>query len=373
MVRVEQEHAQQWSTRPKRLTSVTNENILIQAKQDYSDGLLDLKYYQQRLRSLGYRYINVFDTFDKDDLDYEPQQISASTICHHFHEYGYRNVLPRTTHMLTSDDRKRRVQWTKQHQNDDFKRTIFTNESSFQLFRNTIRRWTKHPKNESKCAPKNRQKVRIWGTDNDPKRRIRIECPTCVDEQTLPSPDSLSYKLLDVGEEAIFDYQGRPINISANSLIEIRELGSGNFGTVMLAEVKGHSEIKIAVKRLNLTPSQSNPNDYTANTDLRTMRAVGSGVNSHVTKFYAPIIDRSSCQLLICMELCETSMDRFCTTMHVMDKTEHLDLLLKRMINHIADALLFLKSQNILHRDVKPSNILLNQNPIIFNLCDFGI
>ncbi|CAF3339268.1 unnamed protein product [Rotaria sp. Silwood1] len=43
------------------------------------------------------------------------------------------------------------------------------------------------------------------------------------------------------------------------------------------------------------------------------------------------------------------------------------------MISHIADALLFLKSQNILHRDVKPSNILLNQNPIIFKLCDFGI
>jgi serine/threonine protein kinase len=39
----------------------------------------------------------------------------------------------------------------------------------------------------------------------------------------------------------------------------------------------------------------------------------------------------------------------------------------------IADALLFLKSKNILHRDVKPSNILINQNPIIFKLCDFGI
>ena len=48
--------------------------------------------------------------------------------------------------MLTSDDKKRRVQWAKQHQNDDFKRTIFTDESSFQLFHNTIRRWTKHPK-----------------------------------------------------------------------------------------------------------------------------------------------------------------------------------------------------------------------------------
>ncbi|CAF4269464.1 unnamed protein product [Rotaria sordida] len=74
MVRVEQEHAQQRSTRPKRLTSVTNENILIQAKQEYLDGLLDLKDYQQRLRSLDYRYINVFDTFDKDNLDYERQQ-----------------------------------------------------------------------------------------------------------------------------------------------------------------------------------------------------------------------------------------------------------------------------------------------------------
>ena len=74
MVRVEQEHAQQRSTRPRRLTSVTNENILIQAKQDYFDGLLGLKGYQQRLRALGYRYINVFGTFDKDDLDYEPQQ-----------------------------------------------------------------------------------------------------------------------------------------------------------------------------------------------------------------------------------------------------------------------------------------------------------
>ncbi len=37
------------------------------------------------------------------------------------------------------------------------------------------------------------------------------------------------------------------------------------------------------------------------------------------------------------------------------------------------DALKFLKTKNILHRDVKPSNILINQNPVIFKLCDFGI
>ncbi|CAF1302675.1 unnamed protein product [Rotaria sordida] len=85
---------------------------------------------------------------------------STTTIRRHLREYGYRNVLPKSTHMLTSDDKNRRVQWAKQHQNDDFKRTIFTDESSFQLFRNTIRRWTKHPKNESKCAPKNSEQIK---------------------------------------------------------------------------------------------------------------------------------------------------------------------------------------------------------------------
>ena len=74
--------------------------------------------------------------------------VSISTIRRHLHEYGYRNVLPNSTHMLTWNDKKRRVQWAKRHQNDDFKRTIFTDESTLQLFRNTIRSWTKHPKND---------------------------------------------------------------------------------------------------------------------------------------------------------------------------------------------------------------------------------
>ncbi|CAF1258568.1 unnamed protein product [Rotaria sp. Silwood1] len=72
--------------------------------------------------------------------------------------------------MLTSDDKKRRVQWAKQHKNDNFTRTIFADEASFQLFRNAIRRWTKHPNTEFKRIPKNRQKVH----DNDPKHASNI-------------------------------------------------------------------------------------------------------------------------------------------------------------------------------------------------------
>jgi transposase len=89
--------------------------------------------------------------------------VSISTIRRHLHEYGYRSVLPKSTHMLKPEEKQRRIQWVRQHQNDDFTRTIFTGESLFQLFRNTVRRWSKHPNNELKCKPKNRQKIHVWG------------------------------------------------------------------------------------------------------------------------------------------------------------------------------------------------------------------
>ena len=65
--------------------------------------------------------------------------------------------------MLTAEQKQHRVQWVKKHQADDWYRTVFTDESSFQLFRNTIRRWSKNPESEVKRIPKNRQTVHIWG------------------------------------------------------------------------------------------------------------------------------------------------------------------------------------------------------------------
>jgi hypothetical protein len=74
MVRVEQEQVQQRTTRRRKAKTVINENLLIQAKREYLDGVLDLADYQKRMRKLSYRYIQVYDTSEKDDLDYEPKQ-----------------------------------------------------------------------------------------------------------------------------------------------------------------------------------------------------------------------------------------------------------------------------------------------------------
>ncbi|CAF3627004.1 unnamed protein product [Rotaria sp. Silwood1] len=73
MVWVGQEQTQLRSTRPSRITSVTNDNILIKVKQEYVNCLLDLSGYQKRLRPIIYPCIHLFDIADKDFLDYEPK------------------------------------------------------------------------------------------------------------------------------------------------------------------------------------------------------------------------------------------------------------------------------------------------------------
>lgn len=89
--------------------------------------------------------------------------VSTSTISRHLHRLEYKNCLPLSTPMLTQEHKERRVEWAKEHLNDNWKFTVFTDECSYQLFRNTIRRWSKNPKAEKKRIPKNRQKVHVWG------------------------------------------------------------------------------------------------------------------------------------------------------------------------------------------------------------------
>ena len=54
----------------------------------------------------------------------------------------YKNTLSYATSMLTQEQKHARVQWATQHEDDDLSRTIFTDETCYQLFRNTIRRWS---------------------------------------------------------------------------------------------------------------------------------------------------------------------------------------------------------------------------------------
>ena len=78
--------------------------------------------------------------------------VSRWTVHRQLHRLGYENVSPRGTPMLTNEQKERRVhvQWAMAHKDDDWSRTVFSDETSYQLFRNTIRRWSKYAREEKK-------------------------------------------------------------------------------------------------------------------------------------------------------------------------------------------------------------------------------
>ncbi|CAF1253034.1 unnamed protein product [Rotaria sordida] len=89
--------------------------------------------------------------------------VSRWTVRRQLHRLGYKNVLPRGTPILTNEQKERRVQWALAHKDDDWTRTVFSDETSYQLFRNTIRRWSKYAQEEKKRISKNKQKIMVWG------------------------------------------------------------------------------------------------------------------------------------------------------------------------------------------------------------------
>jgi len=89
--------------------------------------------------------------------------VSQWTVQRHLKRIGYKNTLPYSTPMLTQAQKDARIQWAIQYKDFDWSRTVFTDETSYQLFRNTIRRWSRNPSAEVKRIPKNRQKIMVWG------------------------------------------------------------------------------------------------------------------------------------------------------------------------------------------------------------------
>lgn len=88
--------------------------------------------------------------------------VSRSTVSRHLADLGYRNALPLATPMLTPVHKQKRVEWAQKHKDDNWKRTLFSDETAFQLFRNTIKHWYKNAR-PIRPMPKDRSKIFAWG------------------------------------------------------------------------------------------------------------------------------------------------------------------------------------------------------------------
>src|SRR5271156_1995063 len=89
--------------------------------------------------------------------------IQRNVILHYWKSGFSQSAVPAPMPMITKKQRQARLEWAYQHLNDDWSRTIFSDETAFCIFRNTVRVWCKSGLRPARKLPKNRQKVMARG------------------------------------------------------------------------------------------------------------------------------------------------------------------------------------------------------------------
>ncbi len=171
--------------------------------------------------------------------------------------------------------------------------------------------------------------------------------------------------------------KGGKITISSNQIFEFKEselrelgqIGNGEFGTVHKA-LHVPSQTLMAIKRIGPTVG----NQVERKKVLKELDFVLNAFeNQFVVKFYGVKFNNEPADCLICMELMDTSLEKFYKFVYGTKKEEIPEEILGKVVVATVSALDYLKEKHsIIHRDVKPSNMLVNKHGEI-KMCDFGI
>lgn len=156
----------------------------------------------------------------------------------------------------------------------------------------------------------------------------------------------------------------KEIEVSAEELKSVKELGRGAYGVV---EKMRHTptDHMMAVKRITYTFDETEKKRALMDLDVN-MKANCP----HTVKFYGALFREGD--VWICMEVMDTSLDKFYKEVYAREQSIPEDVLGK-MAYCVVAALHYLQSElNVMHRDVKPSNILVSRGGSV-KLCDFGI
>jgi len=138
----------------------------------------------------------------------------------------------------------------------------------------------------------------------------------------------------------------------------IEKIGSGSFGEVYLA-IENISGRKVAIKSLK------NIKDNILEESIQEIKIISQFYHPNIVTYHTAFQDRGALHFV--MEYCEKGS--------LADKIRHRPLTLNEAIKTVLDiskALKFVHSKNIVHHDIKPSNILITEYDSV-KLADFGV
>jgi hypothetical protein len=154
---------------------------------------------------------------------------------------------------------------------------------------------------------------------------------------------------------------GRNILIDSSELIYGRLLGKGGFSAVYSAKLLG--SLEVAVKQLHVAEITKE----TVDTFLKETGIICKLNHPHIVKYIGCVF--SPPDFAIVMERCRRQSLMTLIAEHRVKFNERQAV---RIGLAIADALRYIHSQGILHRDLKAANILFDASGVI-KLCDFGL
>nr|XP_039254583.1 dual specificity mitogen-activated protein kinase kinase 5-like [Styela clava] len=145
--------------------------------------------------------------------------------------------------------------------------------------------------------------------------------------------------------------------LSSRALSYVETLGNGNSGIVYKVIHKA-SRIVMAVKSIGIDLTGEEQNRIKS--ELEILSQCNS--SPQIIDFYGAFSHEN--KIFLCTEFMDGgSLDRF---------GKIPEVVLKRIAHRVVSGLKFLWGRKIMHRDVKPSNMLVNSNGQV-KLCDFGV
>lgn len=189
------------------------------------------------------------------------------------------------------------------------------------------------------------------------KRGLKIMVPA-EDSVPVTPPRNLDKKTtITIGDKTFV--------VEADDLEKICDLGRGAYGIV---EKMRHipSQTIMAVKRIAATVNTQEQKRLLMDLDI----SMRSSDCPYTVQFYGALFREGD--VWICMEVMDMSLDKFYTRAFGHQRSIPEDILGKITVA-VVNALHYLYSRlRVIHRDVKPSNILINRRGEV-KMCDFGI